>query len=70
MNDQNRWKEFRQGNQTVFVDIFLTYYDDLFRYSKRWLQDEEQIKDLIQDLFLNFGLNGKIWAKSTILKLT
>jgi hypothetical protein len=68
MNDQNRWNEFRKGNQIVLGDIFLMYYDDLFRYSKRWLGDEEQIKDLIQDLFFKLWIKRKNLGETNNIK--
>jgi RNA polymerase sigma factor (sigma-70 family) len=53
MDDKKKWDELKKSNQTIFSEIFLTYYDDLFRYAKRWVRDDESIKDFIQDLFFN-----------------
>ncbi|GAB3298202.1 RNA polymerase sigma factor [Hymenobacter tenuis] len=49
--DASLWDDFRAGSEQAFERIFLAQYDDLYRYGLRLSQDEELVKDAIQNLF-------------------
>lgn len=51
------WQQFRQGNQKALANLFITYYDRLYRYGFRLYGDDDAVKDCIQELFL------KLWRK-------
>ena len=50
------WKSFREGNPKALAAIFRENYDGLFFYGKKLIQDEDLVKDCLQNLFL------KLWA--------
>lgn len=52
---KNLWDGFRKGDQQCLSEIFLSNYDELFKYAFHILGNEEQTKDSIQELFY------KIW---------
>jgi RNA polymerase sigma factor (sigma-70 family) len=62
MNESEWWPLMVQGNQQAFTELFLAYYDDLFRYGTRLLRDQESVNDCIQNLFL------KIWKNRNNLQ--
>jgi RNA polymerase sigma factor (sigma-70 family) len=68
VDDQVVWNLFREGNRKALSDIFLTHQPDLFRYAKRWIPDDEQIKDLIQELFLNLWNKHKQLGSTNNIK--
>ena len=66
MNEDNRkgavlWRQFKNGDQNAFKDIYSQYYPQLFGYGLRWLNDSDELEDSIQELFL------KLWRNRTRL---
>lgn len=51
--DKQVWDDFRNGEDYALSHIYFQYAQLLFRYGKKFSQDEEVIKDSIQDLFFN-----------------
>ncbi len=51
------WNQFRWGDQPALSKLFLRYYDQLVRYGLRLYDDEDLVKDAIQELFL------KLWHR-------
>jgi len=62
MNEAERWSLFLQGDKQALSEIFLTCYDDLYRYGLRMIREPETIDDCIQNLFL------KLWKNRQNLK--
>ncbi|TDB65331.1 RNA polymerase sigma factor [Arundinibacter roseus] len=67
--DENRtdallWESLKAGNVSVFESIFKTNYGFLFNYCLRFHDDEDEIKDCIQILFLT------IWERREFLGTT
>lgn len=56
------WRHFRSGDRKALGAIFNEHYDSLYYYGKKLIQDEDLVKDCIQNLFL------KVWT--TRQKLT
>lgn len=46
------WKRFREGDQKSFTNLFALTSNRLFCYGMKFTNDEELVKDCIQDLFL------------------
>src|SRR5690606_36156630 len=46
------WEAFKKGNESAFIYIYETYFDQLFVYGKQFTRDEDIVKDAIQDLFI------------------
>jgi len=57
--ENNIWVEIKNGNKDYLSKIFLEYHDDLFLFAKRFENDEDEVKDLIQELFFKLWKNRK-----------
>lgn len=53
--------EIKKGNHRAFEYLFKTYYPRLRGYALRFVDDEETVRDLLQECFLRF------WEKKTFL---
>lgn len=54
MNDDKKiWNDFRKGEKNALSQIYHQHVQLLFRYGKKFCQDEELIKDIIQELFFD-----------------
>lgn len=51
------WAKFKEGDQDAFQFIFRKYYSMLFNYGRKLLPGNDDIDDILQELFL------KIWNK-------
>lgn len=49
--------------EAVFEELFKSHFAELVNFGNRYLNDPEQSKELVQEVFLN------IWQKSEILKI-
>lgn len=54
-------KEIRKGNKQAFEYLFKSYYPRLRGYAIRFVEDEETVRDIIQECFLHF------WEKRAYL---
>jgi RNA polymerase sigma factor (sigma-70 family) len=45
------WNRFQQGDRTAFAAIYDAHINDLFHYGMHFCQDNERVKDCLQDLF-------------------
>jgi RNA polymerase sigma factor (sigma-70 family) len=50
------WSHFRSGDERALATIFNEHYDSLYYYGKKLVQDEDLVKDCVQNLFV------KIWT--------
>jgi len=58
MSQSELWQRFQKSDKNALSEIFLQYYDDLFRYGLRLSKGNDNItKDCIQDLFLKLWKN-------------
>lgn len=55
-------KEIRKGNNEAFEYLFKNYYPRLRGYAIRFIDDNETVRDIIQDCFIN------LWEKRSFLK--
>ncbi|MEM9930071.1 MAG: RNA polymerase sigma-70 factor [Bacteroidota bacterium] len=55
--DQELFRRLRQGESAALDALFRRYYADLCRIALRFVQDEQEAEDIIQDLFVS------IWEK-------
>lgn len=54
-------EEIRAGNNRAFEYLFKNYYPRLRGYAIRFIEDEETVRDIIQECFLRF------WEKRALL---
>lgn len=57
MTDIELWQGLKEENKAALEQLFLRYYDDLFRYAVKFCGDEFVAEDHIQELFL------RIWKR-------
>ncbi len=55
------WKQMKLGNEKAFAALFKKWYNDLYYYGLKIVQDETLVKDAIQDVFL------EVWSSRTKL---
>lgn len=46
------WTAFKAGEEEAFSWLFFHYYAQLYQYGKKLVQNEELVKDVIQDFYL------------------
>ena len=51
----------KQGNQAAYEEIYERYWVVLYRHARRLLQNEEESRDVVQDVFV------MLWSKRTVL---
>lgn len=47
------WVDFKSGDKNAFETIYSTYIDRLFAYGSKITDDNDLVKDAIQDLFID-----------------
>jgi RNA polymerase sigma-70 factor (ECF subfamily) len=55
--DAEIWNQFRKGDKEAFAALFERTMDRLFRYGMKFTNDEEMVKDAIQDVFIKLHHN-------------
>jgi RNA polymerase sigma factor (sigma-70 family) len=53
ISDNELWEDFRKGQTYALSHIYHVYIDRLYRYGKKFSNDDELVKDIIQDLFFD-----------------
>lgn len=59
IDDASLWQSFLDGDRPSFEAIYKLYYKSLYEYGMRRLEDEELVKDCLQDLFTKLWANKK-----------
>jgi RNA polymerase sigma factor (sigma-70 family) len=59
IEDTILWDSLRIGNETAFEELYRRYFQVLYSYGKRLLNDEDMVKDAIQDLFIDIWRTHK-----------
>ena len=54
---------FKQGSQAAFEELYMRYKDPLFYYCKKYLHDETEAEDIVQDIFL------QLWVSRDTLQI-
>lgn len=49
----------------TYVSLFEKHYSNLMFYASRFV-DEDEAEDIIQDVFLNYGIVEKMWNSGKI----
>lgn len=47
------WTKFKEGDRLAFSRLYQLYAAELCRYGSRLVPDKEQVRDAVQDLFVN-----------------
>jgi RNA polymerase sigma factor (sigma-70 family) len=62
------WNLLRKGDDKAFARLYEKFSDMLFRYALKFINDEETIKDCIQELFIKLYENRKSLAQTDNVK--
>jgi len=66
--DVKLWKEFCEGKESAFIQIYEHYFDTLYRYGCRMVADQALVEDTIQDLFIYLRATRSRLGKTTSIK--
>lgn len=66
--NQMLWKSFKKGDKQAFSQIFKTYYNDLYYYGIKLIQQESMVKDELQELFIELWERRKNLGEVTHIK--
>ncbi|WP_020531152.1 RNA polymerase sigma factor [Flexithrix dorotheae] len=55
--DEKLWEAFRRGSEEVFSKIYKQHFPSLFNYGIKLCEDEDLVKDNLQELFLTIWKN-------------
>lgn len=53
MKDHEIWENFKAGDKSALSYVYFQYFHSMFQYGIKFCDDQEFIKDCIQDVFLN-----------------
>lgn len=56
-NDSHLIEQIRKGNRLAFNALYLRYWEGLYRFGYGILKDEDQTKDILQDIFFALWRN-------------
>lgn len=68
-DDQTLWTLFKTGDESAFIVIYQEYCNLLFNYGSQFCQDEELIKDCLQDFFIYLREKRRSLGETTSIKL-
>ena len=66
--DEELWKSFRQGDMASYAVIYRKYFFVLYGYGRKICNDDELVKDCVQDLFLKIWNNRETLSETTSVK--
>ncbi|WP_207420290.1 RNA polymerase sigma factor [Desertivirga brevis] len=64
LSDKEIFEQLKKADRTAFSEIYERYWGILFRHARRMLQDDNEAKDLVQDVF------ATLWAGAPEITLT
>lgn len=72
-DDQQLWRQFREGDTVALGELAKKYYQTLFSYATKFTKDRTVIEDSIQDIFLKLWehrnqLSDTLFVKFYLLK--
>jgi len=51
------WNQFREGDENAFARLYDIFSDMLYRYGMKFMENEDSVKDCIQELFIKLYSN-------------
>lgn len=68
LNDSNLLECLLKGDELAFAEIYSRYKTILFLHARRMLQDDEQARDVVQEIFTTIWIKKEELCVSTSLK--
>lgn len=51
------WNQFREGDENAFARLYDIFSDMLYRYGMKFMENDDSVKDCIQELFIKLYSN-------------
>ncbi|MEO7314315.1 MAG: sigma-70 family RNA polymerase sigma factor [Ginsengibacter sp.] len=67
-NEEQLWKSFLEGNNDSLEKIYRIYFDELYQYGNKWLNDSNLTEDVIQDLFIKLMRTRQNLSQTSSIK--
>ncbi len=64
MSDALLVQQMKDGNKPAFEKLFHEHYEVLCRFGYRWVQDADQVEEIVQETFVG------LWEKRESLSIT
>ena len=68
IEEQKLWVSFIQGDDNCLEKLYRRYFDALYNYGKKWLNNNTLTEDCIQDLFVKLMKNRASLSVTTSVK--
>jgi RNA polymerase sigma-70 factor, ECF subfamily len=68
LSDKEILQKLKEGDQSVFNQIFRDNYVTLVSYSRKFIRDKEEAEEVVQELFVNFWKKRASIEVNTSLK--
>lgn len=67
-NEELLWNSFLEGNDVSLEKIYRMYFDELYQYGNKWLNDQTFTEDVIQDLFIKLIRTRRNLSQTSSIK--
>ncbi|MEQ6118013.1 sigma-70 family RNA polymerase sigma factor [Reichenbachiella sp. MALMAid0571] len=64
----NLWESIKKGDKKAFIELYETFYQDLYAYGFKISGDKELVKDCIQQVYLEIWDNRENQSEVNFLK--
>ena len=64
LQDEELVRLLKEGSEQAFEELYIRYYDPLYYYCKKFLNDEAAAEDIVQDIFMY------LWETHDTLNIT
>lgn len=68
IDEENLWQSFLSGDNSSLEKIYRVYFDELYHYGNKWLNDPNFTEDVIQDLFVKLIRTRQNLSQTTSIK--
>ena len=68
IEEQKLWTQFIEGDDHSLEKLYRRYFDDLYLYGRKWLNNTQLTEDSIQDLFIKLMKNRSSLSHATSVK--
>ena len=68
IEEQKLWAQFIEGDDHSLEKLYRRYFDDLYLYGRKWLNNTQLTEDSIQDLFIKLMKNRSSLSHATSVK--
>jgi len=59
LSDMEIFEKFKNGSDAAFAEIYQRHWQRLYMHAYNMLDDEDEAKDIVQEIFTSFWLKGR-----------